>query len=57
MTQERWAQGAVLHTVEVERQIAQVRVLAPARVTGYVLTGERRYLTSRPARGRPRSPW
>jgi CHASE3 domain sensor protein len=46
MAQDRRAQGAVLHTVEVERQIAQVRILAQAEVTGYVLTGERRYLTS-----------
>ena len=36
----------MLHTVEVERQIAQVRILVQAGVTGYVLTGERRYLTS-----------
>jgi CHASE3 domain sensor protein len=36
----------VLHTVEVEREIAQVRILVQAGVTGYVLTGERRYLTS-----------
>jgi PAS domain-containing protein len=40
------AQGAVLHTVEVEREIAQVRILVQAGVTGYVLTGERRDLTS-----------
>ena len=46
LAQDRRAQGAVLHTVEVERQIAQVRILAQAGVTGYVLTGERRYLTS-----------
>jgi CHASE3 domain sensor protein len=36
----------VLHTIEVERQIAQVRIMVQAGVTGYVLTGERRYLTS-----------
>jgi CHASE3 domain sensor protein len=36
----------VLHTVEVEREIAQVRILVQSGVTGYVLTGERRYLTS-----------
>jgi hypothetical protein len=46
LAQDRRAQGAVLHTVEVERQIAQVRVLVQAGVTGHVLTGERRYLTS-----------
>ncbi|HEV2895968.1 MAG TPA: PAS domain-containing protein, partial [Actinomycetota bacterium] len=46
LAQDRRAQGAVLHTVEVERQIAEVRILAQAGVTGYVLTGERRYLTS-----------
>jgi CHASE3 domain sensor protein len=46
LAQDRGAQGAVLHTVEVERQIAQVRVLVQAGVTGYVLTGERRYLTA-----------
>jgi hypothetical protein len=44
LAQDRRAQGAVLHTVEVERQIAQVRILVQAGVTGYVLTGERRYL-------------
>jgi PAS domain S-box-containing protein len=46
LAQDRRAQGAVLHTVEVERQVAEVRILAQAGVTGYVLTGERRYLTS-----------
>ena len=46
LAQDRRAQGAVLRTVEVERQIAEVRILAQAGVTGYVLTGERRYLTS-----------
>jgi CheY-like chemotaxis protein len=46
LAQDRRAQGAVLHTVEVERQIAQVRILVQAGVTGYVLTGERRYRTS-----------
>jgi hypothetical protein len=46
LAEDRRAQGAVLHTVEVERQIAQVRILVQAGVTGYVLTGERRYLTS-----------
>src|SRR5919112_1353969 len=46
LAQDRRAQGAVLHTVEVEREIAQVRVLVQAGVVGYVLTGERRYLTS-----------
>ena len=46
LAQDRRAQGAVLHTVEVERQIAEVRILVQAGVTGYVLTGERRYLTS-----------
>jgi PAS domain S-box-containing protein len=46
LAQDRQAQGAVLHTVEVEREIAQVRILVQAGVTGYVLTGERRYLTS-----------
>jgi PAS domain S-box-containing protein len=46
LAQDRRAQGAVLHTVEVEREIAQVRVLVQTGVTGYVLTGERRYLTS-----------
>jgi PAS domain S-box-containing protein len=46
LAQDRRAQGAVLHTVEVEREIAQVRILVQAGVTGYVLTGERRYLTS-----------
>jgi PAS domain S-box-containing protein len=46
LAQDRKAQGAVLHTVEVEREIAQVRILVQAGVTGYVLTGERRYLTS-----------
>jgi CHASE3 domain sensor protein len=44
LAQDRRAQGAVLHTVEVERQIAQVRILVQAGVTGYVLTEERRYL-------------
>ena len=38
LAQDRQAQGAVLHTVEVERQIAQVRVPAQAGVTRYVLT-------------------
>jgi CHASE3 domain sensor protein len=46
LAQDRRAQGAVLHTVEVEREIAQVRILVQAGVTGYVLTRERRYLTS-----------
>ena len=46
LAQERRAQGAVLHTVEIEREIAQVRILVQAGVVGYVLTGERRYLTS-----------
>jgi hypothetical protein len=46
LAEDRRAQGAVLHTVEVERQIAQVRILVQAGVTGYVLTEERRYLTS-----------
>jgi len=46
LAQDRRAQAAVLHTVEVEREIAQVRILVQAGVTGYVLTGERRYLTS-----------
>jgi PAS domain S-box-containing protein len=46
LAQDRRAQGVVLHTVEVERQIAQVRILVQAGVTGYVLTGERRYLTA-----------
>ena len=46
LAQDRRAQGAVLHTVEVEREIAQVRILVQTGVTGYVLTGERRYLTS-----------
>ena len=39
LAQDRRAQGAVLHTVEVEREIAQVRILVRAGVTGYVLTG------------------
>jgi hypothetical protein len=51
LAQDRRAQGAVLHTVEVERQIAQVRILVQAGVTGYVLTGERRYLASREGSG------
>jgi hypothetical protein len=46
LAQDRRAQDAVLHTVEVERQIAHVRIRVQAGVTGYVLTGERRYLTS-----------
>jgi CHASE3 domain sensor protein len=46
LAQDRRAQGAVLHTVEVEREIAKLRILVQAGVTGYVLTGERRYLTS-----------
>ncbi|HEV3496761.1 MAG TPA: ATP-binding protein, partial [Actinomycetes bacterium] len=46
LAQDRRAQGAVLETVEVERQVAEVRILVQAGVTGYVLTGERRYLTS-----------
>ena len=46
LAQDRQAQDAVLHTVEVERQIAHVRIQVQAGVTGYVLTGERRYLTS-----------
>jgi PAS domain S-box-containing protein len=46
LAQDRRAQGAVLHTVEVEREVAQVRILVQAGVTGYVLTGDRRYLTS-----------
>ena len=46
LAQDRRAQGAVLHTVEVEREVAQVQILVQAGVTGYVLTGERRYLTS-----------
>jgi hypothetical protein len=36
----------VLHSVEVERQTAHVRIQVQAGVTGDVLTGERRYLTS-----------
>jgi CHASE3 domain sensor protein len=46
LAQDRRAQDAVLHTVEVERQIAHVRIKVQTGVTGYVLTGERRYLTS-----------
>jgi CHASE3 domain sensor protein len=46
LAQDRRAQDAVLHSVEVERQIAHVRIQVQAGVTGYVLTGERRYLTS-----------
>jgi CHASE3 domain sensor protein len=46
LAQDRRAQDAVLHTVEVERQIAHVRIQVQAGVTGFVLTGERRYLTS-----------
>jgi PAS domain S-box-containing protein len=46
LAQDRRAQGAVLHSVEVERQIAQVRILVQAGVNGYVLTGEQRYLLS-----------
>jgi len=46
LAQDQRAQDAVLHTVEVERQIAHVRIQVQAGVTGYVLTGERRYLTS-----------
>ena len=46
MAQDRRAQAAVLHTMEVEREIAQVRILVQAGVTGYVLTGERQYLAS-----------
>jgi PAS domain S-box-containing protein len=46
MAQDRRAQAAVRHTMEVERQIAQVRILVQAGVTGYVLTGERQYLAS-----------
>ena len=34
LAQDRRAQGAVLHTVEVERQIAEVRILVQAGVTG-----------------------
>jgi len=39
LAQDRRAQGAVLHTVEVEREIAEVRILVQAGVVGYVLTG------------------
>jgi PAS domain S-box-containing protein len=39
--QDRQAQGLVLRTVEVERQIAQVRILGQTGVTGYLLTGLR----------------
>jgi CHASE3 domain sensor protein len=46
LAQDRRAQGAVLRTVEVERQIAHVRILVQAGVAGYVLTGESQYLTS-----------
>jgi len=46
LAQDRQAQGSVLHTVEVERQVAQLRILVQAGVTGYLLTGQERYLTS-----------
>jgi PAS domain S-box-containing protein len=46
LEQDRQAQRAVLRTVEVERQVTQLRILVQAGVTGYVLTGEERYLTS-----------
>ena len=46
MAQDRRAQAAVRHTMEVEREIAQVRILVQAGVTGYVLTGQRQYLAS-----------
>jgi CHASE3 domain len=46
MAQDRRAQTAVRHTMEVEREIAQLRILVQAGVTGYVLTGERQYLAS-----------
>jgi signal transduction histidine kinase len=44
--QERQAQAAVLQTVEVERQIAQVRILVQSGVGGYLLTGQDQYLTA-----------
>jgi CHASE3 domain sensor protein len=43
MAQDREAQGRVLHTVEVEHQVAQVRALALEAETGargYLLTGQ-----------------
>jgi CHASE3 domain sensor protein len=47
MAQDREAQGRVLHTVEVEHQVAQVRALALEAETGargYLLTGQDHYL-------------
>jgi signal transduction histidine kinase/ActR/RegA family two-component response regulator len=52
LAQDRQAQGSVLRTVEVERQVAQLRILVQAGVTGYVLTGQERYLTSYEAASR-----
>src|SRR6266540_6653723 len=43
---DRQAQGAVLRTVEVERQVAQLRILVQAGVSGYLLTGQQQYLTT-----------
>ncbi len=43
---DRQAQGAVLRTVEVERQVAQLRILVQASVSGYLLTGQQQYLTT-----------
>ena len=50
--QDRQAQGLVLHTIEVERQVAQVRVLVQSGVGGYLLTGQERYLDAYEAASR-----
>jgi signal transduction histidine kinase/ActR/RegA family two-component response regulator len=52
LAQDRQAQARVLHTVEVERQVSQLRILLQSGVTGYVLTGQERYLASYEANAR-----
>src|SRR6266545_7323820 len=49
---DRQAQGAVLRTVEVERQVAQLRIQVQAGVAGYLLTGQPSYLTTYQAASR-----
>jgi len=46
MAQDREAQDAVVHSVEVERQTAQLRILAQSGVSNYLLTGQDSYLDS-----------
>jgi signal transduction histidine kinase/CheY-like chemotaxis protein len=46
LAQDRQAQASVLHAVEVERQVAQVRNLLGTGVGNFLLTGQERYLDS-----------